>query len=97
MRPEEWEQYIKKLDIKSCASDFRDLINELRTRFWFAKHKKEFEKWNVRDLEEQIMDKFTQCCKAKELGEGIWLDDSARVTEVARVTLRSLIAEMKCE
>ena len=97
MSPKEWKQYIKNLDIESCKKDFRDLVNELQTRFWFAKHKKEFEKWNVRDLEKQIEGKFEQCCKAKELGEGIWLDNSFRVTEVARNTLTSLIAEMKCE
>ena len=118
MRPEEWEhyikqqweqyenkQYIKQSDVKDWISDVNNLLYELRTRFWFAKHQKEFEKWNVRDLEEpfvdkfgkQIVDKFEQCCKAKELGEGIWLDNSFRVTEVARNTLTSLIAEMKCE
>ena len=89
------KQYIAQSDVKDWISDINNLLYELRTRFWFAKHQKEFEKWDVSDLEKQIVDKFEQCCKAKELGDGIWLNTSCRVTEVARDTLRSLIAEMK--
>ena len=91
MSPEEWEQSIKKLDIGRCESDFRDLVNELKTKFWFAKQKKVFDKLNIQDLEKTIEDKYEQDCKAKELGDGIWLGG------VARDTLKSLIAEMKTE
>ena len=37
MSPEDWEQFLKKLDNGRCESDFRDLVNELKTKFWFAK------------------------------------------------------------
>ena len=56
-----------------------------------------FEKLNIQDLEKTIEDKFEQCCKAKELGEGIWLGGDHKPVEVARATLGSLIAEMKTE
>ena len=91
MSPEEWEQYIKTLEVGKCKSDFMKLVNELTTRFWFAKQKKVFDTLSLQDLENKIEDKFEQDCEAKELNIYPWFSD------VARDTLQALIAEMKTE
>ena len=91
MSPEEWEQYIKTLEVGKCKSDFMKLVDEMTTRFWFAKQKKVFDTLSIQDLEKTIEDKFEQDCKAKELYIYPWF------SEVARDTLKALIAEMKTE
>ena len=63
----------------------------MTTRFWFAKQKKVFDTLSIQDLDKTIEDKFEQDCKAKELNIYTWF------SEVARDTLKALIAEMKTE
>ena len=79
------------------------LVNELTTRFWFAKQKKVFDTLSIQDLDKKIEDKFEQDCEAKELGyvTFVWSRDSkggfTLLDGVVRDTLKSLIAEMKTE
>ena len=91
MSHEDWEHYIKTLVVGKCESDFMELVNEFTTRFWFAKQKRVFDTLSIQDLEITIEDKFEQDCKAKELNIYPWF------SEVARDTLKALIAEMKTE
>ena len=105
MSPEEWEQYIKTLEVGKCKSDFMKLVNELTTRFWFDKQKKVFDTLSIQDLDKKIEDKFEQDCEAKELRyvtfATIWTRDSkggfTLYNGVVRDTLKALIAEMKTE
>ena len=105
MSQEDWEHYIKTLVVGKCASDFMELVNELTTRFWFAKQKRVFDTLSIQDLDKKIEDKFEQDCEAKELRyvtfSTIWTHDSkggfTLYDGVVRDTLKALIAELKTE
>ena len=106
MCQEDWEHYIETSKFGDCGSDFKELVNEFITRFWFAKQERIFFKeYSTQDLDKKIEDKFEQDCEAKELRyvtfATIWTRDSkggfTLYDGVVRDTLKALIAEMKTE
>ena len=110
MSREDWEHYIKTLEFGKCKSDFLDLVQEMKAKFWFAARKREFNKLNIRELEETIEDKYAlelgKCITSRglEVRNGIICEvelskfrNGVDLSEVARDTLKALIAELKIE
>ena len=98
MSQEDWEHYIKTLELGKCESDFMELVNEFTTRFWFAKQRV-FDTLSIQDLDKKIEDKFEQDCEAKELryvGYYTLYDRNVHDRDV-RDTLKALITELKIE
>ena len=95
MCQEDWEHYIKTEEFKNCGSDFKGLVNEFITRFWFAKQERIFFKeYSTQDLDKKIEDKFKQDYEAKELR---YIYYYSLKSKVVRDTLKALITELKIE
>ena len=106
MCQEDWEHYIKTEEFKNCGSDFKGLVNEFITRFWFGKQERIFFKeYSTQDLDKKIEDKFEQDCEAGELRyvgiSTIWIRSLkvgfTVVSEAVSDTLKALITELKIE